>query len=352
MNRPREITAAAVVALIGSGLFVLAGLLLAATIGVMLLGISQKYPGVSFHSSDPDFRQVEEIIGAGIVIPLVLGAIGIFTGRGLLRMRPWARKTVVAWSVASSLLCLAALAYPGSKSGIQFSASPILALMLVLFPVNACWLFLFFRSETKALFATPGAAPRIVQRPAWLKEQFMPEFMIVVAVVSLVGGGAGWVVRRNSPMREIERSRDAVAAITSWRYHSVRYIPGRPPETIDMDVSCPSFQHRISSIVDENGATQVRETIQYFGTGYNHVRDRWLAAHRRPGQEDPGIFECRMDVGPLGGDKYSRPYADDIDNDITNRRKLNTVDSRSSRMNVVNGPTPHNPKQTPSISTI
>jgi len=44
MNRPRKITAAAVVALIGSGLFVLAGLLLAATIGVMLLGISQKYP--------------------------------------------------------------------------------------------------------------------------------------------------------------------------------------------------------------------------------------------------------------------------------------------------------------------
>src|SRR5260370_37855882 len=107
MNRPREITAAAVVALIGSGLFVLAGLLLAATIGVMLLGISQKYPGVSFHSSDPDFRQVEAIIGAGIVIPLVLGAIGFFTGRGLLRMTPWVRQYAVARIVSASLLCLA-----------------------------------------------------------------------------------------------------------------------------------------------------------------------------------------------------------------------------------------------------
>src|SRR5260370_35385202 len=104
MNRPREITAAAVVALIGSGLFVLAGLLLAATIGVMLLGISQKYPGVSFHSSNPDFRQVEEIIGAGIVIPLVLGAIGIFTGRGLLLLRPGGGAHLIAWSVRSSLL--------------------------------------------------------------------------------------------------------------------------------------------------------------------------------------------------------------------------------------------------------
>src|SRR5713226_2987231 len=189
MNRPRKITAAAVVALIGSGLFVLAGLLLAATIGVMLLGISQKYPGISFHSSDPDFRQVEEIIGAGIVIPLVLGAIGIFTGRGLLRMRPWARKTAVTWSVASSLLCLAVLAYPGSKSGVHFSASPILALMLVLFPVNA-WLLLFFRPETKALFAAPGTEQRIVHRPAWLKEQLMPKFVIVVAAILLIGVGA------------------------------------------------------------------------------------------------------------------------------------------------------------------
>jgi hypothetical protein len=96
MNRPREITAAAVVAFIGGGLFILAGVLLGAAIGVALLGISQKYPGVSLHSSDPDFRQVEKIIEAGIVIPLVLGVIGIFAGRGLLRMRPWARKITIA----------------------------------------------------------------------------------------------------------------------------------------------------------------------------------------------------------------------------------------------------------------
>ena len=346
MNRPREITAAAVVALIGSGLFVLAGLLLAAAIRVTLSGISQKYPGISFHSTDPDFRQVEEIIGAGIVIPLVLGVIGIFTGHGLLRMRPWARKTAVTWSVASSLLCLAVLAYPGSKSGVHFSASPILALMLVLFPVNAWWLLLFFRPETKALFAAPGTEQRIVHRPAWLKEQLMPKLVIVVAAILLIGVGAGWMLRRNSPMREIERSRDAVAAITSWHYHSVRHVPGRPPETIDMDVSCPSFQHRISSIVDENGATQVRETIQYFGTGYNHVRDRWLAAQRRPGQEDPGIFECRMDVGPLGGDEYSLPYAGVIEDGSAKRGELKDVDGESCREYDVTVPTPHDPKET------
>jgi hypothetical protein len=345
MNRPREITAAAVVALIASGLIIVASLFLAAVIGVMVWGISQKYPGVSFHSSDPDFRQVEEIIGAGIVIPLAMGVVGIFTGRGLLRMRPWARKTVITWSVGSSLLCLAALAYPGSKSGVHFSASPILALMLVLFPVNAWWLLLFSRPETKTLFTTPGTASRIIQQPAWLKEQFMPKLVVVVAGILLVAVGTGWILRRNSPMREIERSRDAVAATTSWHYHSVRFVPGRPPETIDMDILCPSFQHRISSIVNEKGATEARETIQYFGNGYNHVGDRWLAAQKRPGQEDPGIFECRTDVGPLGGDEYSLPYAGIIEDGSVKRGELKDVAGESCREYDVSVPTPHDPTE-------
>jgi hypothetical protein len=347
MNRPREITAAAVVTLIGSGLLVLAGLLLAAGIGVMLFGISQKYPGISFHSNDPDFQKVEEIIGAGIVIPLVLGVIGIFTGRGLLRMKPWARKTAIAWSVGSSLLCLAALAYPGSPSGVHF-ASPILALMLVLFPVNAWWLLLFFRSETKALFSAPGIASRIVERPTWLKEQFMPKLVIVVAVILLVAVGAGWMLQRNSPMREMERSRDAVAAITSWHYHSVRYVPSLPPETIDMDILCPSFQHRISSYVDEKGATQVRETIYYFSSYYNLVGDRWLAATKTAAQAsgtDPGIFECRSDVGPLGGDEYSLPFAGIIEDGSVKRGELKDVGGESCREYHVSVPTPHDPKE-------
>jgi hypothetical protein len=345
MNRPREITAAAVVALIGSGLFVLASLLLAAAIGVMLFGFSQKYPGVGFHSSDPDLQKVEEIIGAGIVIPLVLGVIGLFAGRGLLRLRPWARKITIAWSVGSSLLCLAGLAYPASKSGIQSSASAILGLMLVLFPINTWWLLLFFRPETKALFAAPGTQPRIAQRPAWLKEQFMPKVVIVAAAILLIAGGAGWMLRRNSPMREIERSRDAVAAIKSWHYHTVRYVPSLPPETIDMDILCPSFQHRTSSYVDEKGATQVHEAIYYFGTNYGLVGGRWLAAQMRPGQIDPGIFECRTDVGPLGGDEYSLPYAGVIEDGSVKRGELKDVDGESCREYDVSVPTPHDPKE-------
>jgi hypothetical protein len=348
MNRPREITAAAVVAMIGSGLFVLASLLLATAIGVMLFGFSQKYPGVSFHSNDPDFLQVEEIIGAGIVIPLLLGGIGIFTGRGLLRMRPWARKITIAWSVGSSLLCLAALAYPGAPSGVHFSASGILTLMLVLFPVNAWWLLLFFRPGTKALFAAPGTAARIIQRPAWLKEQFIPKLVIVVAAFLLVAVGTGWMIRRNSPMREIERSRDAVAAIKSWHYHTVRYIPGLAPETIDMDILCPSFQHRTASYVDEKGATQVREAIYYFGSYYGLVGDRWLVPTQTAAQAsnpDPGIFECRGDVGPLGADENSLPLSGIIEDGSVKRGELKEVDGESCREYDISVPTPHDPKE-------
>jgi hypothetical protein len=347
MNRPREITAAAVVALIGSGLFVLVSLFLATAIGVMLLGIFHKYPGPSIRSSAPDFQQVEEVIAAGIVIPLVLGVIGIITGRGLLRMRSWARKSAITWSVGSSLLCLAALVYPRSKSGIHFSASAILALMLVLFPVNAWWLLLFSRPATKALFAAPGAGQRIVHWPAWSKEQFMPKLVIVVAVILLIAVGAGWILRRDSPMREIEHSRDAVAAITSWHYHSVRYVPGRPPETIDMDILCPSFQRRTSSYVDEKGATQTRETIRYFSNDYNLVGDRWLAATKTAAQAntDPGIFECRTDVGPLGGDEYSLPYAGIIEDGSVKRGELKDVTGESCREYDVSVPTPHDPKE-------
>ncbi|HEY6281124.1 MAG TPA: hypothetical protein VIW72_04935, partial [Burkholderiales bacterium] len=180
-KRPREITAASVVAFIGSGLFILAGLLLAVFIGLMLHTFRQKYPGVSLQSKDPDFIQIERLIASGTVIPLILGAIGISTGVGLLRLRPWARRSAIAWSVGSSLLCLGALAYPSSASGIRFSATSILLLMLIIFPVNVWWLMLFFRPATRLLFARPNAVPTSIQLPEWLEENLMAKLIIAVA---------------------------------------------------------------------------------------------------------------------------------------------------------------------------
>src|SRR5882724_5334210 len=121
-RRPREITVAAVVVFIGSSLFLFAGLLIAASVEVMLLAIRQKYPGVNFHNPNSDLPLLKQVIGLAVAIPIALGVTGILSGRGLLRMRSWARNSTIFWSVGSSLLCLVGLAYPGSRSGIQFSA--------------------------------------------------------------------------------------------------------------------------------------------------------------------------------------------------------------------------------------
>jgi hypothetical protein len=342
MHRPREITAAAVVAFVGSGLFILAGLILAASVAIMLHSISQKYPGVSFRNAGPDFREVMRIIGYGIAIPVVLGVIGIITGRGLLRLKPWARKSAIAWSIGSSLLCLAALAHPQFKSGVRLNPAGILALMLFLFPINAWWLMLFFRPATKSIFTLPGTAPRIVERPEWLRENFMAKSIIVVAVLLLFAVGAGLMLRRNSPMREIERSRDALAAVKSWHFHSVRYFPPQPAETVDTDTICPSFQRSTNSWEDANGQPQSRDSIRYFTNVYNYVGGHWVIAPQSRGTL-PDIPECTY--GPMNMNENSLNYSGVIEDGTVRRGELKDVNGESCREYYISVPTPHDPAE-------
>jgi len=338
-KRPREITVAAVVVFIGSSLFLFAGLLIAASVEVMLLAIRQKYPGVNFHNPNPDLPLLKQMIGLAVAIPIALGVTGILSGRGLLRMRSWARNSTIFWSVGSSLLCLAGLVYPGSRSGIQFSATPILALMLVLFPVDAWFLLLFFRPATKSLFTPLYRSSSGVKRPVWLKERFVPKLLVAVAGILLCVVGVVTVVRRNSPMREIERSRDALVAVRSWHYHVSRYFAGQPPMTVDKDTFCPSFQHLIASSEDANGVTQVRESLRYFSDNYNRVGDQWLAAR----QSSEEIFDCR--TGPIGQDNDSLPLSAVIDHATVARRDLRNVDGDSCRDYEIAVPTPHDPQE-------
>ena len=342
--RPREVTVAAVVALVGSTLFLLASFVLAGTVAIMLLAISRKYPGINFRETHPDFREIMQILAYGTAIPLVLGLIGIVTGRGLLRMRRWARQSAIIWSITSSLLCFFLLAHPQFKSGVRLDQTPVLMSMLFLFPVNAWWLFLFFRPEIKSAFAVPGPPRRVLGRPQWLRENFMAKLIIIAALLLLFAAGAGWILRRNSPMREIERSRDALATVKSWHFHTVRYISGQPPETIDTDTICPSFQHRIASFEDVNGTPQVRESIRFFGVSYNHVGGQWLPAQKLASQTDPGIFECSN--GPMSEDANSLLYSGILEDGTVKRGEMQTVNGESCRAYDVSVPTPHDPAET------
>jgi hypothetical protein len=341
-RRPREITVAAVVAFAGSGLFILVDLLLARFAGVMLYTFTKNYPGVSLDSKDPDFLQFENFFIVGIACFLVLGVIGIITGRGMLRLRSWARQSAILWSIGSSLLCLAALAYSGSKSGLHLSASGILLLMLFLFPVNAWWLMLFFRADIKSLFTPARTLTRSSQLPLWLQENFISKIIIVIAAALILILGARWWMRRNSPMREIERSRDAMVAVKSWHFHTVRYIPGQPVETVDMDFVCPSYQRSTNSWEDASGKAHTRDSIRYFTSYYNYVGGHWITAQQSSG-ELPDILECN--VGPLNANENSLNFTSVIADGTAKRGELKDVNGDSCREYDVTFPTPHDPAE-------
>jgi hypothetical protein len=147
-NRPREITVAAMSAIIGSSLFVLAGVGVAGAVGYMVLAISHKYQ-VSLRNAGPDFREVMEIFAYLAAIPLLLGIVGLIAGRGLLRMKPLARLSAISWAIGSTRACFYFLAHPAFKPGMHLSATAITLLMLFL---------LFSRSTPGGCFSSYGQA--------------------------------------------------------------------------------------------------------------------------------------------------------------------------------------------------
>jgi HAMP domain-containing protein len=167
---------------------------------------------------------------------------------------------------------------------------------------------------------------------------------LVVAVV--IVGRWMWL---NSPMREIERSRDAVAAAKSWHDHTVRYIPGQPPETYEIDTLCPLFQHMIDSTTRiYDGSPLVRDSITYSGHTYVLQGGMYVipggtqyqinanAARTMP------IIEC--DVGPIGADQNSLPYKAMLEGTVK-RGEDREVEGDSCTDYDVTVPTPHDPQE-------
>lgn len=340
----REVRLAAIFAFIGAGLFLSVGLLLAVSATLMVNSVLWRYPGASLHRAGPDFWNILRLIGLSSGIHLLVGIVGVVVGVGLLRFRAWARDAALAWSLGSTLLFVIILAIPQSLIGVRVNPTGILIFLLFLVPVDVWWMGLFTRAEVIALFGAPSIKPsRRFELPAWLRENALGKSILIVGAVAVVGSAGAQVSYRRSPKRELERTRNALAGIHSWHYHTVRYFQGQAPETMDSDFVCPSFQHFSTSFVDARGETQTRESIHYFPNFYNYVGGQWLAANRQSGYPDPGIPECEH--GPMGADQTSLPLDGVIADGSVTRGALRQVNGEPCRDYEIAMPMPNDPAE-------
>lgn len=276
-------------------------------------------------------------------ILLGVGVVGAVVATGLLRLRAWARDAALAWSLGSTLLFLAIAAVPQWLFGVRPNPVAILLFLLFLLPVNGWWLVLFNRAEVVALFGEPRARSRRMELPPWLGSNLLGKSILIIGAAAIVAFTVARISYRMSPKRDLERTRDALTQIHSWHFHTVRYIKGQPPETIERDTLCPAFEHGTITYTDALGETHMRESIRYFAAVYNHVGDQWVAAPVRGGYSDPGILECQR--GPLSSDENSLPLASLIDDSSVKRGGLRMVNGESCRDYEISTPTPHDPAE-------
>jgi predicted membrane channel-forming protein YqfA (hemolysin III family) len=318
---------------------------LGVSLNLFFQSLFQKYPGVDLNKSaaDPVGLLLKNILFRVSYISVFLGGLGTITAIGLLRMRRWARLSVIVWCIVSTLACLFGLVYPGPRSEFPINHTPILALMLFVFPINAWWLLLFFRPAIKSQFGRLATSPEVNWRLR-TKELLMPKWIMLAAGGILLAAGLGWAYWRNSPMREIERSRAAVAANNTWHYHRVRLNlgPGIPPDSFDVDTTCPSFQHTIQSGTGYDGAPSTSDSINYFGRVYKHVGDQWELVSGSQGSVP--IFECMKKVS-IGNDENSLPFDGIIEDGTVQRGTIGEVAGDSCRNYEISVPTPHDPEE-------
>jgi hypothetical protein len=158
----------------------------------------------------------------------------------------------------------------------------------------------------------------------------------------------GYFKWKNSPFREIERSRDAAAGAKSWHYHTVHHWPGYPSETYDADILCPVFEHVTTSRTGEDGTETSREYINYLGNVYNHIGDRWLGgAQADMNANIPGrapIFECLKKL-TIGVDETALPYEAILKDGSVRRGGMREVEGEPCRDYGVSVPTPNDPSE-------
>jgi hypothetical protein len=176
--RPFGVSAAAVVAILGSLFVILTGLMIATVPAVP--------PGTA--DTPPISDSAMRTFAIGISIALVgLGAFGAWTGISLFNLRPWARTSIMVFAgimtaiCVTSIIAFAMIPFPVPKSKPAVDTRMLKPFLLLVYAIpgliGAWWLVQFNRPATKAAFA--GIGP--------VTEPERPLSITIIAWVFLIG---------------------------------------------------------------------------------------------------------------------------------------------------------------------
>jgi hypothetical protein len=168
-NRPAGVTAAGVVCILGSVLL----LVTAAGMIAMSFGPAPT-PPPGMTAPPGDFGRL--MAGAGLLFG-IFAAMGISTGVGLFKLRPWARVSILVFAGVMVAICVGAavmlysIPFPIQPAGNQaIPMDRIRSVALVVYAVPSLigiwWLVQFNRAATKAAFGEGGGALPALGGPA------------------------------------------------------------------------------------------------------------------------------------------------------------------------------------------
>lgn len=150
MQRPPGVTAAAIVCILGSVLVLFFSALLLA--------------GTAVQSVAPEMQQLRGLLYLFAAVLGLLGILGIVTGVGLLRLRPWARQSILviagvtAAFTLTGVLAVAFVPLPADQPGLDpaLVRRVVMVVYGVPFLVSLWWLLQFTRPSAKAAFHGEG----------------------------------------------------------------------------------------------------------------------------------------------------------------------------------------------------
>jgi hypothetical protein len=158
--RSGAVTAAAVVAILGSIL-----LLLCALFGLLGVAMMDNIPGNTGVTQPPELRYAGFV---GVAFIAAGGVWGLISGIGLLRYRNWARISTLVWSGLAVAFCGLAMLFvssmkipvpPNAVEGTEQIARVFVAIIYGLpMVIGIWWLILFTRKPIVALFDSPAVA--------------------------------------------------------------------------------------------------------------------------------------------------------------------------------------------------